>query len=204
MARMRAWAEESGIGRNDIMRPMSLIILAGLIFLPGQASAAWAEYMYADLGIAKEFPAAPSLATGTYQTDVAGSGVVPSQIYSVELDDILYSLTIADLGAPDYIERGANILSECIYRAEQEGTVLAKMPQRVEDGVGYRVYGHLTSVDLSDNQGRKQTNCFVTKGRLYKIETIIRPAHGLMNSSQAIRFSSSLRFRIDGTVYEAP
>jgi hypothetical protein len=96
------------------------------------------------------------------------------------------------------------MFSECIYRAESEGTVLAKMPQRVEDGVGYRVYGHLTSVELAGGRGRKQTNCFVTKGHLYKIETLVRPEHGLANTSQAIRFSTSLRFRIDGTTYQAP
>ena len=185
------------------MRRLSLLFLAGLLLFPSGASADWEEYMYQDLGIAKEFPDPPSVTVGTYQTEVAGSGSVPSRIFSVELDNILYSMTIADL-SPEYVARGANMFSECIYRAESEGTVLAKMPQRVEDGVGYRVYGHLTSVELAGGRGRKQTNCFVTKGHLYKIETLVRPEHGLANTSQAIRFSTSLRFRIDGTTYQAP
>ncbi len=190
------------------MRWMSFSVVVALACLPLQglaaASVAWAEYMYTDLGIAKDFPAEPNVESGTYETAVAGAGSVPTVIYSVEQDDVVYKMTAADMRAPEYIMRGANILSECIYRAEQEGMVLAKMPQRVEDGVGYRVYGHLTSVDLFDNQGRKQTNCFVTKGRLFKIEVIVRPAHGQPNSSLAIRFSSSLRFRIDGTTYSPP
>jgi hypothetical protein len=191
-------------GECLIMRWMSLFLIIGWAFIPVQAEAAWAEYMYEDLGIAKEFPAEPNVENGIYETSVAGSGTVPSVIFSVEQDDVLYMMTVADMRAPEYIMRGANLLSECVYRAEQEGDIRAKMPQRVEDGVGYRVYGHMTSVDLFDNQGRKQTNCFVTKGRLFKIEVIVRPAHGQPNSSLAIRFSSSLRFRIDGTSYDAP
>nr|TFG52733.1 MAG: hypothetical protein E4H34_04615 [Hyphomicrobiales bacterium] len=194
----------TGDGKNWIMRRVIFLLLAGIGLFPVKARAAWEEYMYSDLGIAKEFPAEPTVGSGTYDTAVAGNGSVPSAIYSVEQDNIVYRMTVADLRAPEYISRGANIYAECIFRAEQEGTVLAKMPQRVEDGVGYRVYGHLTSVDLFDNQGRKQTNCFVTKGRLFKIEAIVLAAHGLANTSQAIRFSTSLRFRIDGTIYEAP
>lgn len=186
------------------MRWMSFFLVVCLALYSSQASAAWAEYMYEDLGIAKEFPAEPNVENDIYETSVAGSGTVPSVILSVEQDDVLYMMTVADMRAPEYIMRGANLLSECITRAEQEGDLRAKMPQRVEDGVGYRVYGHMTSVDLFDNQGRKQTNCFVTKGRLFKIEVIVRPAHGQPNSSLAIRFSSSLRFRIDGTSYDAP
>ena len=169
-----------------------------------QSAIAWDEYMYADLGIAKEFPGPPDVEEGTYRTEVAGSGTVPARIFSLEQDHVVYRMIVADMRAPEYMARSASILSECIYRAEQEGEVRAKMPQRVEDGTGYRVYGHLTSVDLFENGGRKQTNCFFTKGRLFKIEATVLPEHGQPNSSLAIRFTLSLRFRIDGTTYVPP
>ena len=172
--------------------------------LSSQPAAAWDDYLYSDLGIAKEFPAPPSVEDGTYRTEDAGSGTVPARIFSLEQDHVVFRMTVADMRAPEYMARSASILSECIYLAEQEGEVRAKMPQRVEDGTNYRVYGHLTSVDLFDNQGRKQTNCFFTKGRLFKIEATVLPEHGQPNSSLAIRFTSSLRFRIDGTTYVPP
>ena len=186
------------------MRWGSFCLILCLAPLFSQAAAAWEEYMYADLGIAKEFPSPPNVESGIYRTAVAGTGSVSALIYSVEEDYVVYKMTVADMRAPAYIARSASILSECIYLAEQEGMVRAKMPQRVEDGINYRVYGHLTSVDLFENQGRKQTNCFFTKGRLFKIEVIVLPEHGQPNSSLAIRFSSSLRFRIDGTTYTPP
>jgi hypothetical protein len=71
------------------------------------------------------------------------------------------------------------------------------MPQRVEDGTEFRVYGQMTSVELANNAGRKLTNCFYTKGRLYRIEALVRPEHGNFNSNLAIRFAASLRFRLD-------
>ena len=186
------------------MRWGRFCLVFSLALLLAQPLAAWEEYMFAELGIAKEFPSEPDVESGIYRTAVAGTGMVPALIYSVEEDHVVYKMTVADMRAPEYIARSASILSECIYLAEQEGMVRAKMPQRVEDGINYRVYGHLTSVDLFEDQGRKQTNCFFTKGRLFKIEAIVLPEHGQPNSSLAIRFSSSLRFRIDGTSYSPP
>jgi hypothetical protein len=186
------------------MRLGKAALLVSVLVLSGSPAFAWEEFMYADLGIAKEFPSAPTIENGTYHTDVAGAGDVPAIIYSVKEDHIIYRMTVADMRAPEYVERSASIQAECIERAENEGTVLAKMPQRVEDGTDYRVYGHMTSVELFDDGGRKQTNCFFTKGRQIVIEAIILPEFGRPNSPNAIRFSASLRFRIDGTEYIPP
>jgi hypothetical protein len=176
-------------------RRTSLIAL--LLLCASPASAAWQEYVYADLNVAKEFPAPPKVAHGTYRTPSVGANAVPATIYSVEDDNILYRMTVADLEAPEFVARSASLMAECVALAEKEGRVRATMPQRVEDGTAYRVYGQMVSVDLNGNQGRKQTNCFYTKGRLYKIEAWVRPAHGELDSPAAIRFSSSVRFRLD-------
>jgi hypothetical protein len=176
------------------MRALRLSAVLALLVSP--ASAQWQQYIYADLGIAKEFPAPPERRTSTYETPVLGR-TVPATVYALTQDNIVYSLTIAELGAPEFVARSASLYAECIEMAEGEGRVLARMPQRVEDGTPYRVYGQMTSVELANNGGRKLTNCFFSKGRLYKIEVTVLPAHGEFNSSLAIRFAASLRFRLD-------
>jgi hypothetical protein len=174
---------------------MPALFAAALLFCAAPASAAWQEYVYGDLNVAKEFPAPPKMTRGTYRTPLAGNA--PAVIYSVEDDHILYRLTIADLQAPEFVARGASLMAECVALAEKEGRVRASMPQRVEDGTQWRVYGQMASVDLMGNMGRRQTNCFYTKGRLYKIEAWVRPEHGELDSPAAIRFTSSVRFRLD-------
>jgi hypothetical protein len=180
-----------------MMRKGTLLfaLLAALASAPAAAQQ-WQEHMFRELGIAKEFPAPPRMETGTYETPVIGRAV-PSTVYSVTLDNIIYRLTIADLMQPEFVAKSASIYAECLEQAEGEGRVLARMPQRVEDGTEFRVYGQMTSVELANNGGRKLTNCFYTKGRLYKIEATVLPAHGEFNSSLAIRFAASLRFRLD-------
>ena len=171
-------------------------VLLSALFVSTPAAAQWKEVMLRELGIAKEFPAEPKREATTYRTAVIGTGV-PAQVFSVDQDGILYRLTVADLRLPDFVARSASIYAECLELAEAEGRVLARMPQRVEDGTEFRVYGQMTSVELANNGGRKLTNCFFTKGHLYRIEAVVRPEHGNFNSNLAIRFAASLRFRLD-------
>ena len=173
-----------------------LLVLCAACAAPAAAAEPqWQEHIYRELGIAKEFPAPPRMEQGSYQTEVAGRAV-PATIYTSELDGIVYRLTIADLRTPEFVARSPSLYAECIETAEAEGKVLARMPQRVEDGTPYRVYGQMTSVELAGG-GRKLTNCFYSKGRLYRIEAHVTPAHGEFNSALAIRFAASLRFRLD-------
>ncbi len=172
------------------------IALGIVILLAGAAEAAAKEFVFRELGVAKEFPVDPTMPQEGYRTPLLGRAV-PATVYEARADNIIFRFTIADLRALDLIPRGASLYAECLAMAEAEGNILARMPQRVEDGTEHRVYGQLTSVDLADGQGRKQTNCFLSKGRLYKVESLVLPAHGEPNAAAAVRFSTSLRFRID-------
>jgi hypothetical protein len=164
------------------MRSVSLALaVLTAVLAAGPAEAAWMEHMFRDLGIAKEFPNEPRREMGTYSAPVAGT--VPATV-----------LSVSDL--PNKQEVGAAIMGECTHFAEQEGQPLANMTTRVEPGAR-AVYGRLVSVNLRNNQGRRQTACYYTKGKLYKIEATVRPEHGQPNSSQAIRFTNSMRFNID-------
>jgi hypothetical protein len=176
------------------------VVLTCLAAGPASAAAEWAdwkEYVFVEHQIAKEFPAPPVKTTGTYKTEVIGDKPAPTTIYTVERDNLIFRMTVVDLMAPELVAKGASIYGECVFLAQDEGEPLAHMPQRVEDGTAYRVYGHLQTVELFNKAGRKQTNCFYSKGRLFKIESHVLPAHGQMNTSMAIRFSTSIRFRLD-------
>jgi hypothetical protein len=160
------------------------------------AAAQWKEYMYRDLGIAKEFPVEPKREVGEYKSGVVGRDAVPSVILTAEQDNVVFRMEVVNLDKPELIARSASITNECIFNAEEEGVTLANMTNRVEGGVN-AVYGRLTSVELFENKGRKQTTCLFTKGKMYIISAHVLPAHGEPNSSQAIRFTNSLRFSID-------
>jgi hypothetical protein len=154
------------------------------------ASAAWKEYQYADLGIAKEFPAEPKAALSTYKTQVAGTA--PAHVFTVDQDGVTYSLIVVDL--MDKADRGSSIQGECVAMAEDEGKPVANMQARVEFAAD-AVYGRIVSADLK-NGSRAMTECFYTKGRLYKIVATIAPANAdYPNSSEAIRFINTLSFK---------
>jgi hypothetical protein len=180
---------------------VSVVCAAVVLFSqPAFAAAEWAdwkEYVFREHEIAKEFPAPPVKTTGEYKTEVVGDKAAPATIYTVERDNLIFRMTVVDLMSPEHVAKGASLMGECVYIAEDEGRPLAHMPQRVEDGTAYRVYGHLVTVELPADKGRKQTNCFYSKGRLFKIESHVLPAHGQINTSMAIRFSASVRFRLE-------
>lgn len=170
-----------------------MLLLAASAATP--ASAALQSYVFREFGVAKEFPREPTRREAEYRTQLLGRAV-PATIFETTEDNIVFRFTVADVRSVDLVARSAGLYAECIAIAESEGKVLARMPQRVEDGTAFRVYGQLTSVDV-DAGGRKQTNCFLNKGWLYKVESIVLPGHGEPNAAAALRFSTSLRFRID-------
>ena len=167
--------------------------LAAMVMNTAPAMAAWQEIRNPELFIVKEWPGTPTRTEGRYQTGVVGREGVPAHIFTYEEGNIVYRMLIAELDAPEYVARSASIMGECVFMAEEEGIPLANMTNRVQGGVN-AVYGRLVSVDLRENGGRRQTACLFTRGRLYKIDATVLPAHGEPNSSLAIRFTNSLSF----------
>ena len=153
----------------------------------------WQEYVYPELGIAKEFPASPQRQTGSYQTEVVGEDAVPSVAYFVDFGDLIFQMTVVDLRAPEHVLRAANILAECIFLAESAGLPLANLPLDVKDDTQFGVHGRVVSVDLNYNLGVRQTACLHKDGRLYKMEaTMVHPEE---EDGEAIaRFVTSQRF----------
>src|SRR5689334_6020121 len=95
-----------------------LVLAAGcLVLMSAPASAEWKNYRYPELGVAKEFPAEPKVVDGEYKTQLAGTA--PAKIFTVELDNVIYRMTVADLRSK--ADQGATIMGECTFLAEDAG-----------------------------------------------------------------------------------
>src|SRR4029077_4938950 len=95
-----------------------LIVLA--LFLGAGPASAWQEYVYLDQGVATLSPDNPEAMNSTYDSIFAKR--LPSMVYSVEDDHLLYKLTVIDL--TDRPDAGSNFLNEAGYELMREGNVL--------------------------------------------------------------------------------
>src|ERR1051326_4557992 len=99
------------------MRLFALVVAAVVASAP--AHAAWKEYVYPELGIAKDFPAPPMVQKGTYKAPLAKE--VPDVVYFVVQNGITYKMTVVDFS--QRAAEGANLLGEAANMAIQgEGT----------------------------------------------------------------------------------
>jgi hypothetical protein len=181
-----------------------VIAVCGLVVLgtsQASAGAAWMEYVYPDLGIAKEFPAPPRRSQIVYaapegssdEARVAGEGR-RGTLLETTVDNIVYRMTVVDFS--DRLADSANIFSECLYLAEQAGEEVDNVHMGVGGG-DTEVYGRQATVDLSNNRGRMLTSCYFYMGKLYRIEAHVLPAHGNPTDPRADRFTSTVRFELN-------
>lgn len=168
------------------------LLVSGLT-LSVPASAAWQEYALTDVGVAVKFPSQPLREASIYKTEVIGDPA-SAIVYSATEDNIRFALTVVDLRAPALTAKGANIMGECYFLAEQEGESRANMAARASDGTQEGVHGRWVAVDLKNNAGHKRTSCFFTNGRLYRSEALVLPAHEAAELPSVIRFMNSFRF----------
>ncbi len=172
------------------MRILALIGLA-LVLGAGPASA-WEEYIYLDQGVAIQFPAKPEAVKSTYDSIFAKG--IPSMIYSVEADHVLYRLTVIDLS--DRPDAGANFLDEAGYGLIREGKVLfTDFPRVYQDEKS--IYGVTLVVDRKDGS-RVRSSLYYHKGRLYIAEAVVLPARGDKDMAIPSRYDQTIRFPPDG------
>ena len=97
------------------MRLVAIAIAAAAMLVSGPAgAAAWEEYRYEDLGIAKEFPGEPVRTAGEYATPVIGTA--PTSEFYYEEDNIVFEMIVVEL--QDKVGISASILGECVANAE--------------------------------------------------------------------------------------
>jgi len=172
------------------MRIVSLVVLTAL--LGAAPAAAWEEHIYLDRGVAIQFPVRPQVRTATHQSAVLKG--LPATIYSAEDDNVLYRLTVVDLAG--HTDAATNLLNEAAYFLMREGDVLfTDFPRVYNDERA--IYGLTLVVDRTDGS-RARTSLYVSKGRLYVADAIVRPARGDKDMTVPSRFDQTIRFPPDG------
>jgi len=179
------------------MRTIAFFILTYLFgAAPALAQAApapdWQEYIYLDRGVAIQFPAPPTITSGTLESALF-EGLTTS-IYSVEVDHVIYKLTVIDLD--DHADASANFLNEVAFNMMREGDLLFTTFPRVYNNE-QSAFGVTIVADLPDGS-RARTTLYYRKGMLYRADAIVLPARGDKDMAIPSRFDQTLRFPPDG------
>jgi hypothetical protein len=172
------------------MRILALIMFA--LFLGAGPASAWEEYVYLDQGVAIQFPAKPQAMGSTYDSIFAKR--LPSMVYSVEDDHVLYKLTVIDL--TDRADMGSSFLNEAGYGLMREGKILfTDFPRVYQDEQS--IFGVTLVVDRKDGS-RVRSSLYYHKGRLYIADAIVLPARRDKDMTTPSRYDQTIRFPPDG------
>ncbi len=179
------------------------IFVAALALVSSPASAAWQEYIYEDLGIAKAFPVEPERTEGIYEApeyarDIlrVAAGNLAAVHLTAELENIAYRVSVVDISGN--IEESINIFGECVYLAEQSGLVISNIHLSVGlTGGQSNIFGRVVTVDLERDKGRVRTACLVNNAKLYRTEAHVLPEHGTLDPPEVERFMTTQRFDLD-------
>lgn len=166
--------------------------LAALAFSPAQA--AWKEYEFKDLEVAKEFPSEPKIEKGVYKTPLADEA--PQTVFSAVDGGISYSFTVVDFKTrPD---AGANLVGEAasnLIKGKDFTYSVDDFP--LYDKGTASVYG--TILTIKKPSGEKTTaSLFFNKGRLYIVKAVVAPNAPNKFSPGVARFLETIRFHMAG------
>jgi hypothetical protein len=171
---------------------MRTVLVVLTVLLGATPAGAWQEYLYLDRGVAIQFPVAPQIRTATHESTLLKG--LPATIYSAEDDNVLYRLTVVDLGTR--VDAAPNLLNEAAYFLMREGDVLfTDFPRVYNDERA--IYGLTLVVDRTDGS-RARSSLYVSRGRLYVADAIVRPARGDKDMTVPSRFDQTIRFPPDG------
>jgi hypothetical protein len=165
-------------------------ILAAFVASGPAAAQSWEEYDYPKYAFAVVFPAKPQVEETTYQ--VADDRLVPAQVYSVRQGDVIFKMTVAELGGSN-LEESA-IINHAIKTLSQGSTVRLNIPARI-----YQVYGRQLTVEGADSS-RSMVQLFDYKDRFYQIEAKVLPSQNVSSPhADVARFHQSLTFTDGGS-----
>ena len=167
------------------MRLIPIVALTLVASSPAMAQS-WQEYAYPEYAFAMALPAAPQIENRTVQ--VAADRSVPARVYSVRQNNVILTMTVADLAGTNLQEN--DLIAQAVKSLSAGGKVVEDLPHRI-----YRVYGRQLSVEGSDGS-HTHAAVFQYKDRLYQIEGKVLPA-GI--EFEAVRFQQSLTFTDSGS-----
>ena len=160
------------------------------------AQAAWQEYIYPELGVAKEFPVEPKKSQGTWGEGIRLplSKILPDTILTAEDGGVTYKMTVVDFSSRP--NEGANIMGEAFSSLAGKGTVVSQGFPRLDLGAN-SVYGLTLIVD--EKSGTHATSAvFFNKGKLYLFQALVPQNSPSRLDSGIGRFVETIRFHLEG------
>lgn len=173
------------------MRILAFVMFA--VFMGAAPAAAWEEYSYPDQGVAIQFPAKPQQSKATYESSFVKD--LPTTVYSVEDDHVLYKLSVVDLSKQPPAA-GSNFVNETAYNMLRQGDVVFIDFPRLYTGP-QSVFGITVVIDRKDGS-RVRNSMYYTRGRLYIAGATVLPARGDKDMTTPARFDQTIRFPPDG------
>ena len=112
------------------MRLAALVAAALIVSLPASAQE-WKEYTYEDSGFYAHFPAEPKMEESTYTLE---GKTVKARTYSVEQDNMLYAVTVADFSSENMQEEST--IDQAVKQMIADGEVVMDIPHRINSTYG--------------------------------------------------------------------
>jgi hypothetical protein len=163
------------------MRLIALVVAALIVSVPASAQT-WKEYSYPDSGFYVHFPAEPHVTDGTYTT--MDGKTVKARVYSVEYENTLYAVTVADFSQEPMEE--ASAIEQAVKQLSAEGEVLVDIPHRINS-----TYGRQLSIKGRDDS-RASVAVFFRNKKLYLANGKLLPSNPDKGAGDGARFQQTL------------
>jgi hypothetical protein len=162
-----------------------LVTALAVLATPFAAQAqSWKEYSYPKDGFGVQFPAAPAESTTTYKTQTGAS--LPAVTYSVQQDNVVYSVTVADFSHAGLGDQAA--MNDAIKALSQTGEIKIDTTERIS-----RNYGHDITLVGKDGS-RSAIAIFFANQQLYELTGKALPPDAEAGSGRTARFQQTLVF----------
>lgn len=163
------------------MRLIGLVAAALIAAVPASAQT-WKEYSFPDSGFYIHLPAEPKIEDGMYTT--MDGKTVKARIYSLEHENTLYAVTVADFSQEPMEEQTA--IDQAVKQVVGDGEVLVDIPHRINS-----TYGRQLAIKGKDDS-RASVAVFFKDKKLYVANGTLLPAHPDKGAGEAARFQQTL------------
>ena len=164
------------------------LVVAAFVASSSALAQSWQEYAYPDYVFAIALPAEPQIENKT--VEVLAGRPVTARIYSVRRDNVVLTMTVANLAGTNFKEE--DLLDHAVKTVTAGRKVVEDHPHRI-----YRVYGRQLAVEGADGS-YSTAAMFQYQDRLYQIEgKVLSLAKG--GEFEAVRFQQSLTFTDGGS-----
>jgi hypothetical protein len=162
----------------------ALPFLAVLAAASPAAAQSWDIYAYPDAKFVAQFPAQPTVTSGSYRTEAGLER--PARIWSAVAGNVAYSLTLADFNGTA-LDKDA-VITDAVKAFGRLGEVAVDVEARINTE-----YGRELSVVRKDG-GRSITAIFFFDKHLYLLHGQAMPPNPGDSTANLIRFQQSLQF----------